>query len=204
MAESEPKKVDPFKCIVDVREGCAWTIINIPFGVFTHESNMGEPHIATAIGDSVVDLNRFVDYYTSFSFETQCFKQPVLNGFMEMGRPVWQETRRVLQEQLTDSGSVLSQHQKDVMFPLRECTMVMPANIGDYTDFYSSIWHATNVGKLFRSEQEALKPNWLHLPVGYHGRASSVVVSGTNIHRPMGQKNAQGCHQPCVGPLRAA
>merc|ERR1719461_1631266 len=119
---------------------------------------------------------------------------------MTLDRACWQEVRRVMQQQLTDSSSVLAAHKSDIMFPMHECTMLMPARIGDYTDFYSSIWHATNVGKLFRSEEEALKPNWLHLPVGYHGRASSVVVSGTNIHRPMGQLMPRGATAPVWGP----
>jgi len=197
MAEAEPKN----SCIVEIPDGCHWTLINIPFGVFQHESNMDEPHIATAIGNYVVDLNRFVDYYTEFSFDAKALKEPILNAFMQLGRDAWKETRSVIQKQLRDPNSILAQKKKDIMFQMKECTMLLPARIGDYTDFYSSIWHATNVGKLFRSEEEALKPNWLHLPVGYHGRASSVVVSGTDIHRPMGQTKPANSN-PIFGPCK--
>jgi len=199
MADSESISLRSSNCIVEIPERCPWTLINIPFGVFTHERNMDEPHIATAIGSFVVDLNRFVGHFSSFSFDTQTLKQPTLNDFMQLDRTCWQEVRRVIQQQLTDRSSVLAAQKSDIMFPMDECTMLMPARIGDYTDFYSSIWHATNVGKLFRSEEEALKPNWLHMPVGYHGRASSVVVSGTNINRPMGQLMPKGATAPIWG-----
>merc|ERR1719384_2128930 len=119
---------------------------------------------------------------------------------MSLGRDAWKEARTKIQQQLQSQDSILAQNKSDIVFPMKECTMLLPAKIGDYTDFYSSIWHATNVGRLFRSETEALKPNWLHLPVGYHGRASSVVVSGTDVHRPMGQKMPRGATAPVWGP----
>jgi len=198
MADSEPLKLDQSSCFVDIPENCAWTLINIPFGVFKHERNDAN-HIATAIGNFVIDLNIFSDHYTGWTFDAQVLKQSTLNDFMSLDKSKWTEVRQVIQQQLMDSASFLGQHKEKVMFPMSECQMVLPCHIGDYTDFYSSIWHATNVGRLFRSEEEALKPNWLHLPVGYHGRASSVVVSGTNVHRPMGQKMPRGATAPVWG-----
>merc|ERR1719510_73510 len=100
---------------------------------------------------------------------------------MEAGRPAWIGLRKRLQELLSSGTSELARHKAECLVPQSEATMVMPAKIGDYTDFYSSRYHATNVGIMFRGKDNALQPNWLHLPVGYHGRASSVVVSGTPI-----------------------
>lgn len=198
MADSEPLKLDQSSCFVDIPEKCAWTLINIPFGVFKHDRNDSN-HIATAIGNFVIDLNIFSDHYNGWTFDAQVLKRSTLNNFMSLDKSKWTEVRQVIQQQLMDSGSILGQQKEKVMFPMNECTMVLPCQIGDYTDFYSSIWHATNVGRLFRSEEEALKPNWLHLPVGYHGRASSVVVSGTDVHRPMGQKMPRGADSPVWG-----
>jgi fumarylacetoacetase len=113
------------------------------------------------------------------------FKQPVLNDFMSMGRSVWSAVRKTLQQELLAEGS--EEKSSSLLIPQSTAKMHMPAKIGDYTDFYSSIHHATNVGIMFRGKENALMPNWTHIPVGYHGRASSVVVSGTPLHRPKGK-----------------
>lgn len=180
-------------CVVDVPQGCHWTIHNIPFGIFTAEVNMDTPHIATALGEYVVDLHNLVThgFLKGEIFQNgTVFQQPLLNDFMELGRPAWKAARAELQNLLSGADSPLRSNNElrnAVLIPMKNCTMLLPARIGDYTDFYSSFYHAENVGKLFRPNEAALKPNWLHLPVGYHGRASSVVVSGTPITRPTGQ-----------------
>jgi fumarylacetoacetase len=105
---------------------------------------------------------------------------------MELGRPAWKETRTTIQRLLTDPNSPINDLGELVLIPLSDVKNLLPARIGDYTDFYASKEHATNVGTMFRGKDNALMPNWVHLPVGYHGRASSVVVSGTPIRRPKG------------------
>ncbi|KAI8971908.1 fumarylacetoacetase [Mycotypha africana] len=123
---------------------------------------------------------------------------------MSLGRPVWKATRAAIQTLLSKDTPTLRENEalvKKVLIPLKDVTMHLPANIGDYTDFYCSRDHATNVGIMFRGKENALQPNWLHIPVGYHGRASSVVVSGTDIRRPAGQKlPAKDAKAPVFGP----
>jgi fumarylacetoacetase len=123
----------------------------------------------------------------------------ILNDFMALGRPVWKEMRMVLIN-FFSSENDLSKFQPH-FFKLDQITMHLPINIGDYTDFYASKEHASNVGEMFRGKDNALMPNWLHLPVGYHGRASSLIVSGTPIKRPSGQmKPPEG--PPVFGPSK--
>jgi len=165
---------------------------NLPFGVFSC-SRRG-PRCATAIGDKAVDLAALADagLLADLPFDAgSTFRQPTLNKFMSMSRPAWRATRARLQELLaTDGDDTLRRNAELVaaaLQPLAEVKMHLPAQITDYTDFYASREHATNVGIMFRGRDNALQPNWLHLPVGYHGRASSVVVSGTPVARPRGQ-----------------
>ena len=108
-----------------------------------------------------------------------CFEKDSLNAFMSLGPKCWSQTRKYLQTILSDGFKDADKVQEDFMYDRSRCVMLLPARIGDYTDFYSSREHATNVGTMFRGKENALMPNWLTLPVGYHGRASSVVVSGT-------------------------
>lgn len=189
--------------IVDVPDGCHWTVHNIPFGAFVRVNGMSEDaHCATAIGEYVVDLTELANngmFGDSSWGET--LKESTLNSFMALGRDSWVAARSRIQELVCDAS--LKDHPSFNLFfvPMSDCKNVMPATIGDYTDFYSSIYHATNVGTMFRGPENALKENWLHLPVGYHGRASSVVVSGTDIVRPTGQvrndPNANPTDEPC-------
>jgi fumarylacetoacetase len=132
------------------------------------------------------------------------FGQTNLNTFLSLGRPAWTETRhRVFQLLRADNPTLRddSEFLETVLVAQQEVSMLLPVSIGDYTDFYSSKEHATNVGTMFRGAEDALMPNWTHLPVGYHGRASSVVVSGTNIRRPHGQLQT-GDRPPTFGPSR--
>ena len=133
------------------------------------------------------------------------FDQPQLNDFMSLGLEAWRETRTRLQQLLAADESILrddSGLRSQALVPMNDVEMHMPAKIGDYTDFYSSLEHATNVGIMFRGKDNALLPNWKHLPVAYHGRASSVVISGTPIRRPNGQSKADEALVPTFGPCK--
>jgi len=168
---------------------------NLPFGVFS--CRKGSARCATAIGDYAVDLSALANagLLSNLPFDARSvFQRPSLNAFMALPRPAWRATRARLTELLAAGGDEKMKQDDDLrkaaLRPLSEVTMHLPAEIGDYTDFYSSKEHATNVGIMFRGKDNALQPNWLHLPVGYHGRASSVVVSGTPLVRPRGQLQA--------------
>jgi len=161
-------------------------IFNIPFGVFEYTKN--DSHCATRIGDYVIDL--FVLNESGFfPGWGKCFSKSTLNEFMALGKTIWKECRELIQKLFQEGGELQTnwELQQRCMRKQTEIHMLLPANIGDYTDFYSSIWHASNLGTMFRGKDNALKENWLHLPVGYHGRASSVIVSGASIKRPNGQ-----------------
>jgi len=172
-------------------------IQNLPFGIF---STVSTPYLraGVAIGEHVLDLNCLGNHglLDGLEFSPSVFGESTLNSFMELERSFWLATRRRLQDLLSDQhiDTRLSSNENlkaIALIPLgREVIMHLPAKIGDYTDFYSSREHATNVGIMFRGVENALQPNWLHLPVGYHGRSSSVVISGTNVVRPQGQLQA--------------
>jgi fumarylacetoacetase len=128
------------------------------------------------------------------------FEQSSLNAFMRLGRPTWQKVRQRLQKWISEENSPLHQLQEECLLPQSEARMHLPVEIGDYTDFYASEEHATNVGTMFRGKENALMPNWKYMPIAYHGRASSIVISGTDIHRPKGQLLPPGAEQPVFGP----
>lgn len=166
-------------------------IQNLPYGIFSTED---EPRhrIGVAIGDQILDLSVISHLFNgpNLSGKQDVFHEPTLNNFMALGRNAWREARQTLQQLLSATEPTLRDSKElraRAFVPQSLAKLHLPANIGDYTDFYSSRDHATNVGIMFRGKENALMPNWLHLPVGYHGRASSVVVSGTLIKRPKGQ-----------------
>lgn len=135
----------------------------------------------------------------------EALRQPTLNNFMSLGHLAWKETRARLHELLSNSCPTLKDDlelRSKAIIEQSKCKMHLPAEIGDYTDFYSSKQHATNVGIMFRGKENALMPNWLHLPVGYHGRASSVVVSGTPVRRPVGQMRPDDTKPPVFGTCK--
>ena len=179
-----------------------FSIHNLPFGIFS-TAQQTEPHVGVAIGEQILDLAFAADMAVFDMFlpykQRDVFRRSHLNDFIRLGRPVWQQVRRALQNELTDADSLLRKMADDALIPQVDATMHLPVQIGDYTDFYSSIDHASNVGKMFRDPANALLPNWRHLPVGYHGRSSSVVVSGTSIKRPNGQRLPKGETQPVFG-----
>ena len=177
--------------------GSHFSLANIPFGIISTATSRSR-HPAIAIGDHALDLQLFsssngFSELRSIQESLSVFSQPTLNAFAALGRPVHREVRRYIQDifsedtrypQLLRSNTQL---RKEALIPIKDVTMHLPLHIGDYTDFYAGKNHAYNVGVLFRGPSNALQPNYTHLPVGYHGRASSVVVSGTRIRRPCGQ-----------------
>ncbi|HYE95550.1 MAG TPA: fumarylacetoacetase, partial [Rubricoccaceae bacterium] len=196
------------RSFLDLPAGTSFPLQNLPYGVFTRPEG-GSPRVGVRVGDLVLDLRLLEEQGLLDLPELdgrRAFVDTALNAFMAMGRPAWGAVRRRLQDLLrADGGPALREHgqlRDAVLLPLAEVTVHLPARIGDYTDFYASRQHATNVGIMFRGRENALMPNWLHLPVGYHGRASSVVVSGTPIVRPQGQTRPKDDEPPVFGPSR--
>ena len=163
-----------------------FSIYNLPFGVFS--TNKKNKRIGVAIGDHVIDLHacNSLDLFKDLNIESHVFKNSFLNNFIELGKGITSKVREIIQAELTNDNSLIK-HNSNCIIPIDSVEMHLPVNIGDYTDFYSSIEHASNIGSMFRDPSNPLLPNWKHLPVGYHGRASSIIVSGKNIHRPKGQ-----------------
>ena len=182
--------------IINIPDNSDFSIYNIPFGIFSTTTK--KPRVGVAVGDYVLDLVA-VATLEVFSFDSSVLEKETLNDFIALGKEVTSKVRTDIQTWLQDDNSVLS--EKPELFEKQQnVTMHLPVQIGDYTDFYSSIEHATNVGKMFRDPENALLPNWKHIPVGYHGRASSIVVSGEPVHRPKGQTIPKDAKQPIFGP----
>jgi len=182
------------KSFVPVSQESHFPIQNIPLGIFSRKSDSSWPRAGAAIGDFVLDLALLSreGLLENLGFDSRVFCESTLNSFMSYDRPQWRAARAKIQELLSQDGadSRLRSNaalQQLALIPMADVIMHMPADVGDYTDFYSSREHATNVGIMFRGKDNALQPNWLHLPVGYHGRASSVVISGAPVVRPSGQ-----------------
>ncbi len=174
------------KTWVSIPENSDFTINNIPFGIFSTPSN--QPRVGVTIGDQVLDLvmvNR-LGVFKQLDIDEAVFENKYLNSFIALGKKNTSKVRGLIQRELSLNASIL-RNVNAVFIPQSEVIMHMPVDIGDYTDFYSSIEHATNVGMMFRDPENALLPNWKHLPVGYHGRASSIILSEQKIHRPKGQ-----------------
>ncbi|GAB4404592.1 MAG: fumarylacetoacetase [Anaerolineales bacterium] len=168
--------------LIEVHPESDFPIQNLPYGVFSTASDPS-PRIGTRLGDWVIDLS-ILDHENVFGARYGFFDDASLNRFMAAGRDVWREIRQQLTKLLRENQAPL---KKEALIPVSKVQMHLPVAIGDYTDFYASREHATNVGIMFRGKENALMPNWLHLPVGYHGRASSVVITGTDVVRPRGQ-----------------
>ncbi len=175
--------------------GSDFTLNNLPFGIFSTPEHGARAGIA--VGDDILDLVALAKENV-FSFDVQVLDRPYLNDFIALGKEVTGRARTQVQGWLTEAqGSPVRPRH---LCPRHTATLHLPVRIGDYTDFYSSIEHATNVGKLFRDPENALLPNWRHLPVGYHGRASSIVVSDTPVRRPVGQVLPAGGGDPELRP----
>ncbi len=199
-------KDSALKSWIEVPKESDFPIQNIPFGVIKDKN--GSITCASRIGLFAINLSALAElgYLENLGIkDLSVFRQPYLNDFIALGRPVWSSLRHRLIELFEENNTELSNREDDkakVLIPVKDVEMLLPVKVGDYTDFYSSIEHATNVGKMFRDPENALLPNWRHLPVGYHGRSSSIVVSGTNIHRPNGQMKPQNSDNPVFGPSK--
>ncbi|GLV46376.1 Fumarylacetoacetase [Carabus blaptoides fortunei] len=194
------------KCFIQYPSSCNFPIENLPYGVFSTKQDE-TARIGVAIGDQILDLSKVSHLFEGPHLKNNqhVFKQPTLNAFMALSRPAWLEARQTLQSLLSVENKTLAQDiqlRSEAFVAQCEATMHLPAHIGDYTDFYSSIHHATNVGIMFRGKDNALMPNWKYIPVGYHGRASSVVVSDTPIRRPNGQTLPVDGAPPHYGPCK--
>ncbi len=191
---------------VNVKPDSDFPIQNIPFGVYSHLGST--PKICTAIGNNVVDLSALfkAGLLDDCGLPTKdIFDLALINDFMALGKQVCRTVRNRLSELLESSNSEFRDNldlRIRSLIPMNEVEMKMPVKVGDYTDFYSNKNHATNVGTMFRDPDNALLPNWLHLPVGYHGRASSIIISGEPIYRPKGQTKAPDAKLPSFGPCK--
>jgi fumarylacetoacetase len=202
------KANDPsLKSWVPVPAGSDFPIQNLPFGIYSSERDK-TPRIGVAIGEYILDPHaaQLFGHYDYIDFNDDIFRSPTLNEFMALGKKITNAVR----EGISDFLNIENHNFESDSWVWQECmtkqsdaTMHMPVQIPNYTDFYSSREHATNVGMMFRDPANALLPNWLHLPVGYHGRASSIVVSGTEIHRPKGQTKTDAEAMPSFGPSKS-
>ena len=185
--------------IVDIPPSSDFSIHNLPFGIFS--IGRKKTRVGIAIGDYILDLYAVAElgHFADLQIPKKVFDSEYLNDFIALGKVKTNEVRRIVSELLADENSPLK-NQVAVLENRLEATMHLPIKVGDYTDFYSSMEHATNIGKMFRDPENALLPNWKHLPVGYHGRASSIIVSGQPIRRPKGQTIPKGATQPVFKP----
>lgn len=202
------KANDPkLKSWIEVTEGSDFPIQNIPFGVIKKPN--GKVRCASRIGNYTIDLYAMakLGYFDGLTgVKNKVFRQGTLNDFIAFGQPTWRAVRNRISDLFEEDNIHIRDNieaKSKILIHIDKVEMLMPVTVGDYTDFYSSIEHATNVGKMFRDPANALLPNWRHIPVGYHGRSSSIVVSDTNIHRPNGQTKADDSDSPTFGPSRS-
>jgi len=193
------------KSWLPIPENSDFPIQNIPFGVFLTGDDIIT--IGSRIGDYAIDLAALhqLGYFKDIPLTDDIFLQDTLNDFISDGQKTWRAIRNRISEIFDVENSTLrnnEKHKEVVLFAMEEVEMQLPVLIGDYTDFYSSREHATNVGTMFRDPENALMPNWLHLPVGYHGRSSTIVPSGTPVRRPVGQTLPKGLDKPVFGPSK--
>lgn len=195
------------KSWIDIPEKSDFPLENLPYGIA--EIVTGKVNAVSRIGDYAVDLEKleWLHVFDDLAFDYKgVFSKDTLNEFIEMGREAHLAIRHRIQEVFSDGyfkdgdDELFEAIRASALHHISGIRMLMPVKVTDYTDFYSSIEHATNVGMMFRDPANALLPNWRHLPVGYHGRASSIVVSGTDIHRPKGQTLPAGADKPVFGP----
>ncbi|WP_128546129.1 fumarylacetoacetase [Larkinella soli] len=186
--------------------------MTLPYGIFSY--GIASPRVGVLVkepvpgspvaGDHILDLEivSLLGFFKDLPLDPAVFAKPVLNDFMALGKPVWQAVRRRLIDLLEHPDKPFIEIAEQVLIDPARVTMHLPVRVGDYTDFYASEEHASNVGRMFRPDGNPLLPNWKHLPVAYHGRASSIVVSGTPIRRPQGQYPGPD-NQPVFGPSQA-
>jgi fumarylacetoacetase len=190
---------------LEVPKNSDFPIQNIPFGVFKSENVSAR--VGTRIGDNIIDLNTLfiLGYLDNLPFTNSDFNTDSLNNLMKKGKKATSDLRNRISKLFNKENNDLSSnshHVQQILFTVDQVEMCMPVQVGDYTDFYSSKDHATNVGTMFRDPDNALLPNWLWIPVGYHGRASSIIPSGTPIRRPKGQQKPSEDEDPVFGPCK--
>ncbi len=192
------------KSFIEIPENSDFSLHNIPFGIgMIKNHSIG---VLTRVGDTIISLNKlyYYGYFKEIGIAENVFDNLFLNDFIELGKPITSAVRKTIQE-ILQVGSPLENDelaQKQGFFTLEEAEMLMPVKVPNYTDFYSSKEHATNVGKLFRDPENALLPNWKHIPVGYHGRASSIIPSGSHFYRPKGQMKPKDQSKPSFGATK--
>lgn len=193
------------KSWLEISQNSDFPIQNIPFGVFLTKENVVT--VGSRIGDFAIDLGALqqLGYFDGIELTDDVFMQDTLNDFISDGKKTWRLVRNRIAEIFDAENATLrdnKKHRDVVIFKMEDVEMQLPVFIGDYTDFFSSREHATNTGKMFRDPANALLPNWLHIPVAYHGRSSTIVPSGIPVHRPMGQTLPNGETQPIFGPSK--
>jgi fumarylacetoacetase len=200
-----PHPNDPsLRSFIPVDSSSDFPIQNLPYGVFSTSASP-QPRLGVAIGDFVLDLWELEQDGLLSAGDPGIFAAPTVGPLMHLGPPVWSTTRARISELLRHDNPELRDNK-----PLRDLALVrmsdaklhLPFHVAGYTDFYSSKEHATNVGVMFRGKDNALQPNWLHMPIGYNGRASTVVVSGTEVRRPRGQLKLPTADAPSFGPCK--
>ena len=200
-----PHPNDPkLKSFIDVAATSDFPIQNLPYGVFSARDGLA-PRVGVAIGDYVLDLWELEQDSRLDVGPLGVFSSPSLNPFMALGPKVWSKTRARISELLRHDHPELRDNRElraRALVPMADVKLHLPITVSGYTDFYSSKEHATNVGVMFRGKDNALQPNWLHMPIGYNGRASTVVVSGTKVRRPRGQLKPPTTDLPNFGPCK--
>src|SRR5258706_15104343 len=201
-----PHPNDPtLRSFIDVDATSDFPIQNLPYGVFSAKDGL-PPRVGVAIGDYVLDLSVVESEGLIDLAPTRgVFAQGSINPFMALGPQVWSRTRARISELLRHDNPELRDNEalrRRALVPMADVKLYLPIAVAGYTDFYSSKEHATNVGVMFRGKDNALQPNWLHMPIGYNGRASTVVVSGTKVRRPRGQLKPANAESPSFGPCK--
>lgn len=195
---------DPrLRSFIEVKADCDFPIQNLPYGVVSTADNPS-PRVGVAIGEFVLDLAA-LQTAKLLDLPADVFAQGSINAFMALGPNVWRSTRARISALLRHDNPELRDDaalRKQALIPMAEAKLHLPLRVEGFTDFYSSKEHATNVGTMFRDKTNPLLPNWLHIPIGYNGRASTVVVSGTKIHRPRGQLKPPSAELPSFGPCK--
>ena len=196
---------DPTLCsFIPVDAASDFPIQNLPYGVFS-TSALPTPRIGVAIGDYVLDLWELEQDCRLVVGDLGVFSAPTLNPFMALGPKLWTRTRARISELLRHDNPELRDNptlRERALVPMAQAKLHLPIAVAGYTDFYSSKEHATNVGIMFRGKDNALQPNWLHMPIAYNGRASTVVVSGTRVRRPRGQLKPPNAELPGFAPCK--
>lgn len=199
--------MEAYESWLDIPQDHDFSIYNIPFGIFYTDDDKKTARVGSILGNNVIDVSALFEFgYLKgiANLQNHHLRNAALNDFISLGNETCQAVRSKIQKLFLSSEKALQnqkEHLERILIPEKKTKMLLPIQVADYVDFYSSEQHATNVGRLFRDAQNPLLPNWKHIPIGYHGRSSSIVVSGTNFHRPKGQLRF-GEDKPIFAPSR--